>query len=227
MLSPGARFGPSTRLPVSSAPAGGARSTAPAIPAWIATSQSKSCRPSSRTIPSAGALPVKKSIDIAVQIARGLAATHAKGFVGTVGYMAPEQVRGLSTDARTDLFALGAVLYEMLSGQRAFQRDTAPETMTAILREDPVDLASTRADLSPTLDRVVRHCLEKNPNERFQTARDVAFALEPFSGSRVVPAAAWCRWCSSMTSVLAVVSAKACRSGAESCRCHGFRRATC
>ena len=103
--------------------------------------------------------------------------------MGTVGYTAPEQVRGQAVDARTDLFALGAVLYEMLAGRRAFQRETAAETMTAILREDPPDLSGSRTDLSPALDRIVRHCLEKNPAERFQTARDVAFALQAFSGT--------------------------------------------
>jgi len=103
--------------------------------------------------------------------------------MGTVGYMAPEQVRGQSVDARADLFAFGAVLYEMVSGQRAFQRDTAADTMTAVLKEDPLDLAGTRADISPALDRIIRHCLEKNPAERFQTARDVAFALGSLSGS--------------------------------------------
>jgi Tol biopolymer transport system component len=98
--------------------------------------------------------------------------------MGTAGYMAPEQVRAQSVDARTDIFAFGAVLYEMLSGRRAFQRDTAADTMTAILQEDPAEITGTRADVSPALDRIVRHCLEKSPNERFQSARDVAFALE-------------------------------------------------
>ena len=103
--------------------------------------------------------------------------------LGTVGYMAPEQVRGQAVDARADLFALGAVLYEMLGGHRAFRRDTPAETMTAILKDDPPELAAARADLSPALDRIVRHCLEKSPDDRFQTARDVAFALESLSGS--------------------------------------------
>lgn len=103
--------------------------------------------------------------------------------MGTVGYMAPEQVRAGALDQRTDLFALGCVIYEMLAGQRAFQRDTAAETMTAILREDPPELSSSRANISPAIDRIVRHCLEKNPIERFQTARDVAFALDSLSGS--------------------------------------------
>jgi len=103
--------------------------------------------------------------------------------MGTVGYMSPEQVRGEPVDARSDLFSLGSVLYEMLTGRRAFQRDTAAETLTAILRDDPPDLAVARTDLPPSLDRIVRHCLEKNRHERFQTARDVAFALESLSGS--------------------------------------------
>jgi eukaryotic-like serine/threonine-protein kinase len=183
-----------------------------------------------------GSLPVRKAVEYAVQIARGLAAAHERGIVhrdlkpenvfvtsdgyvklldfglaraipgradvtqtvmsaqtdagivmGTVGYMAPEQVRGQALDARADLFAFGAVLYEMLVGQRAFRRDTAAETMTAILREEPADLLVARADLPLALERIVRHCLEKNPAERFQTARDVAFALEALSASGSSP----------------------------------------
>lgn len=108
--------------------------------------------------------------------------------MGTVGYMAPEQVRGQPTDARTDLFALGTVLYEMLSGDRAFKGDTAADTLFAIVKEDPRDLTVARTDISPALDRIVRHCLEKNPAERFQTARDIVFALEaPSSGSGATP----------------------------------------
>ena len=103
--------------------------------------------------------------------------------MGTIGYMAPEQVRGKAVDGRADLFAFGAVLYEMLTGSCAFQRETPADTMTAILKEDPPELASVRSDLPPALDRIVRHCLEKNPAERFQSARDVAFALEALSGS--------------------------------------------
>ena len=122
--------------------------------------------------------------------AETMAALTDPGIVmGTVGYMAPEQVRGGAIDARTDLFAFGAVLYEMLTGRRAFQRETAAETMTAILREDAPALVGGRGDLSPALERIVQHCLEKNPVERFQTARDVAFALENLSGSgQVAPA---------------------------------------
>ena len=180
---------------------------------------------------SQGALPVRKVVEYAVQIARGLAAAHDKGLVhrdlkpenifllgdgqvkildfglarlttpadtgatrtgamtdpgtvmGTVGYMAPEQIRGQTVDARTDLFALGAVLYEMLAGRRAFQHETAAETMTAILKSDPPEFPAGETAVAPALDRIIRHALEKNPIERFQTARDVAFALAALSGS--------------------------------------------
>ena len=97
--------------------------------------------------------------------------------VGTVGYMAPEQVQGLRVDARTDLFAFGCVLYEMLSGVRAFSGRTAVDTMSAILNDDPVDLTSSPGGIPEGLDRIVRHCLEKDPAQRFHSARDVAFAL--------------------------------------------------
>ena len=109
--------------------------------------------------------------------------TDAGTVMGTVGYMAPEQVRGQSVDGRADLFALGTVLYEMLVGRRAFERDTAADTMTAILKEDPPEFDATRGHIPPALDRIVRHCLEKNVVERFQSARDVAFALESSSDS--------------------------------------------
>jgi eukaryotic-like serine/threonine-protein kinase len=111
------------------------------------------------------------------------AVTDAGTVLGTAGYMAPEQVRGQVVDARADLFAFGAVLYELLSGQRAFRGSSPADTMSAILREDPPDLAATRPDVPPALDRIVRHCLEKNPDERFQTARDVAFAIESLSNT--------------------------------------------
>ena len=115
--------------------------------------------------------------------AETMAVTDPGMVMGTVGYMAPEQVRGRTVDARADLFSLGAVLYEMVTGQRAFHRDTAADTMSAILREEPPELSGTRPELSPALDRIIRHCLEKEPNDRFQTARDVAFALTSLSGS--------------------------------------------
>jgi eukaryotic-like serine/threonine-protein kinase len=109
--------------------------------------------------------------------------------MGTASYMSPEQVRGESIDARTDIFAFGAVLYEMLSGSRAFRRETAAETMTAVLKDDPPELSGPVRAVSPPLDRIVRRCLEKNPEERFQSARDLSFALSALSGSETSAAA--------------------------------------
>ena len=101
--------------------------------------------------------------------------------MGTAGYMSPEQVRGEPTDARSDIFSLGAILYEMLSGKRAFQGSSPVETMSAILKEDPPELSVTSRNVSPGLERIVRHCLEKSPEERFHSARDLAFDLETLS----------------------------------------------
>ena len=109
--------------------------------------------------------------------------TSAGVVLGTVGYMSPEQVRGEPADARADIFSLGAILYEMISGHRAFRRDTSAETMTAILKEDPPELSFTGKPISPALERVIRRCLEKNPLQRFQSARDLAFNLEGLSGT--------------------------------------------
>ena len=92
--------------------------------------------------------------------------------------MSPEQVRGAAVDCRTDIFSFGAVLYEMLSGVRAFQRDTTAETMTAILHDDPPETPTGGRPIPPALDRIVHHCLEKAPEQRFQSARDMAFDLE-------------------------------------------------
>ena len=103
--------------------------------------------------------------------------------MGTVGYMSPEQVRGQSADSRSDIFALGAILYEMLAGKRAFQKPTSPETMTAILNEDPPGISQVTTDIPPALQRVVHRCLEKNPEQRFQSASDLAFALDALSDS--------------------------------------------
>jgi Tol biopolymer transport system component len=105
--------------------------------------------------------------------------------MGTVGYMSPEQLKGKSADHRSDIFSFGAILYEMLSGKRAFRGDSMAETISAILREDPPDLSETNKTVSPALERVVRHCLEKNPAERFHSARDLAFAIESLSGSAI------------------------------------------
>ena len=109
--------------------------------------------------------------------------TEAGMVMGTAGYMAPEQVRGATVDSRTDIFAFGAVLYEMISGMRAFRRDTAAETMTAILKEDPPELSEIDHPVSPGLERIVRRCLEKQPEQRFQSAKDLAFALEALTGT--------------------------------------------
>jgi serine/threonine protein kinase/Tol biopolymer transport system component len=103
--------------------------------------------------------------------------------LGTAGYMSPEQVRGKEVDARTDIFAFGAILYEILSGRRAFRGESSIETMNAILKDDPPELEVEKLKLSPGLERIVRRCLEKEPSRRFQSARDVGFALEATSGT--------------------------------------------
>jgi Tol biopolymer transport system component len=111
-------------------------------------------------------------------------ATEPGKVLGTVGYMSPEQVRGGNIDTRTDIFSLGAVLYEMVSGQQAFRRDTAAETMTAILKEEPPELSGVAAQaVSPGMERIIGRCLEKKPEQRFQSAKDLAFALEALTGT--------------------------------------------
>ena len=108
--------------------------------------------------------------------------------IGTVGYMAPEQVRGAATDARTDVFAFGIVLYEVLTGHAAFVRDTPADTLSAILSAEPPDLPRISAIASPAIEHIVRRCLEKAPEERFQSARDLSFALEAISAGTGGPA---------------------------------------
>jgi len=107
--------------------------------------------------------------------------------LGTVGYMSPEQVRGQAADARSDIFAAGAVLYEMLTGKRAFHKATAAETMSAILNEDPPALSQVAPSVPPGLQRIVSRCLAKSPEQRIQHATDLAFALESLSDSGVTP----------------------------------------
>jgi len=103
--------------------------------------------------------------------------------MGTVGYMSPEQVRGVDTDARSDIFSFGAILYEMLSGHRAFRGESPADTISAILKEDPAELTTKTRHIPTGIERVVRHCLEKNPGERFQSARDLAFDLEALTAA--------------------------------------------
>ena len=179
-------------------------------------------------------LPIRKAVDYAVQIARGLTAAHEKGIVhrdlkpanvfithdgrvkildfglakliepdvalasasvlptappatspgvvlGTIGYMSPEQVRGKPADHRTDIFAFGTILYEMLAGRRAFEGETTADTLTAILKEDPADLPLAERHIPPALGRIVDRCLEKHPSARFQSASDLGFALDALS----------------------------------------------
>ncbi|MGD9902836.1 MAG: protein kinase [Vicinamibacterales bacterium] len=184
-------------------------------------------------IESAGArLPVRKAVDITLQMARGLAAAHERGILhrdlkpenvivmpdgqvkildfglarlaeaerapstattgagtspgtalGTPGYMAPEQVRGQAVDHRADVFSLGCVAYELLAGRRAFPGDTGADAMSAALKDDPPDLGSANPDVPPMLERIVHRCLEKDPAARFQSAADLAFALQTQSVS--------------------------------------------
>jgi serine/threonine protein kinase len=187
-----------------------------------------------------GALPLRRAIDLAEQMADGLAAAHEQGIVhrdlkpanvfllpdgrlkildfglaktgptaslnsatarleegtapgtvlGTVRYMSPEQVRGEEVDARSDLFSFGTVLWEMLSGEVAFQRDSAVEIMSAILKEDAPDLSSRNESVPASIERIIRRCMEKLPDQRFQSARDLSFALDNAldSTSRGLPA---------------------------------------
>jgi TolB-like protein/Flp pilus assembly protein TadD len=116
--------------------------------------------------------------------------------MGTMGYMSPEQVRGLPVDHRSDLFSFGTILYEMLSGKKAFKRDTASDTIAAILKEEPPELTQSGRNISPALDHIVRHCLEKDRDRRFHSAHDIAFALSEasaptsLSGAQLVAAPA-------------------------------------
>lgn len=127
-----------------------------------------------------------------VEATRDLA-TQAGVIMGTIGYMSPEQVRGKSADARSDIFSFGAVLYEMLAGRRAFRGDSAADLMSSILKEDPPELSSTNQEISPALDRIVHHCMEKDAQQRFQSVGDIAFQLGEMSGLRTsagIPAVA-------------------------------------
>jgi len=116
------------------------------------------------------------------QFASDAPKTAAGIVVGTVGYMSPEQVRGLPVDHRSDIFSFGVILYEMLAGKRAFKAEEDAETMHAILKSEPPPIPLTHPGLSPALDRIIRHCLEKKPDDRFRSAYDIAFDLETLTG---------------------------------------------
>ena len=103
--------------------------------------------------------------------------------IGTVGYLSPEQARGEPADQRSDIFALGAVLYEMLTGERAFKGTSPAELLSSVLRDEPPALSEKDPRIPNALDRIVHHCLEKNREQRFQSARDLAFHLEGLGGA--------------------------------------------
>ncbi len=113
--------------------------------------------------------------------------------MGTMGYMSPEQVRGLPVDHRSDIFSFGTILYEMLSGKKAFKKATASDTIAAILKEEPPELTQSGRNVSPALDHIVKHCLEKDRDNRFQTAKDVAFACRRQSSSGAMSGASGVR----------------------------------
>ena len=115
------------------------------------------------------------------------AITNPGVVMGTVGYMSPEQVRGEKSDHRSDIFSFGAILHEMITGRRAFKRDTMAETMTAILREEPEELSASNPNINPALERIVNRCLEKKPERRFHSTHDLGFALESLSGQSSSP----------------------------------------
>src|ERR1700688_3625297 len=104
--------------------------------------------------------------------------TRTGGVVGTVAYMSPEQLRGKAVDHRSDIFSVGAILYEMLTGRRAFRGETEVDTITSVLKEEPPESNLEEQNVPAAFQQIVRHCLEKEPEKRFQSARDLAFALE-------------------------------------------------
>src|SRR4029078_3040193 len=105
--------------------------------------------------------------------------------MGTAGYMSPEQVRAQLTDHRSDIFSFGSILYEMITGRRAFHEETMAETMSAILKEEPKELSESNPHASPALERIVRRCLEKKAERRFQSTSDLGFALESLTAPTV------------------------------------------
>jgi TolB-like protein len=145
-------------------------------------------------------------------MATRLPETERGMMLGTVGYMSPEQARGEPADTRSDIFAFGCVLYEMVSGRRAFKGETRIETLHAILKDNPADLIASGRDIPPALDRLIMRCVEKAPASRFQTARDLVFALEnlldastPSGHPRATPPAPARGWLAGAAAVLIVV----------------------
>lgn len=134
-------------------------------------------------------LRLEGSLETATTLTMGNPSTMPGVVMGTIGYMSPEQVRGELADGRSDIFSFGAVLYEMLTGQRAFKRDTAAETMTAILKDEPPELTETGWQGPLALQKILARCLEKSPERRFQSASDLAFAIEALSGTGMSPTA--------------------------------------
>ncbi len=128
-----------------------------------------------------------KRVDTVAEMSAPTRSGHTRPgtIMGTAGYMSPEQVKGLPVDHRSDIFSFGAILYELLSGKRAFLGDTSAEMMAAILRDEPRGLFESDRSLSPALDRIVRHCLEKDRDHRFQSATDIVFNLVEYSSSPV------------------------------------------
>lgn len=116
--------------------------------------------------------------------ALGQTATLAGVVVGTVGYVSPEQVRGQALDHRTDIFSLGVVLYEMLSGEAPFKAGTAADSISTLLNREPPPLDVVGRNIPPALDEIVRRCMDPAPSRRFQSARDLAFALRILTGAR-------------------------------------------
>jgi TolB-like protein len=127
-----------------------------------------------------------KRVDtVALQMTAATVSGHTEPgtIMGTAGYMSPEQVKGLFVDHRSDIFSFGTILYEMLAGKRAFKRETNAETMAAIMRDEPSELSQSGRNISPALDRIVQHCLEKDREHRFQSARDIVFSLQEESST--------------------------------------------
>src|SRR5262245_2519016 len=121
------------------------------------------------------AAPFADAVQTATPTAGASSHTEPGTVMGTVGYMSPEQVRGFEADARSDIFAFGCVLYELVTGRRVFSGSTGAETLAAILRDEPADPRDCGRAIPEELCRTIGRCLEKNPNERFQSARDLVF----------------------------------------------------